>query len=98
MFDLAGQLQEDDRVCKAFLRFQSRYLGSQFNYHNIVKDIISALNLVGGKKVERLEMAWIKAQVGLWGNEEAERLARESVNQTPNVHGMLPPYTHLKLN
>ena len=52
-------------------------LNSAMVTSQVVKDTISALNLVGGN-VERLEIAWIKAHVGPWGNERAASLqARE---------------------
>ena len=38
-----------------------------------------------------------EGNVGHWCNEEADRLARESVNQTSNVQGIPPPYTHFKI-
>ena len=61
----------------------------------LVKNTVSALHLVGGK-VERIEIAWIKAHVGQWGNERAEQLARDSFNLTPNVHGILLQNSHFK--
>ena len=60
-----------------------------------VKDTIKALNHVG-QKVNRLEINWIKAHVGNLGNELADNMARESVNQTENIHGLFPPYSHFK--
>ena len=69
------------------------------NSHEIkslaVKDTIAALNLVG-QKVNRLEVNWIKAHVGHPGNELADKLARESLNQQENAHGIFPPYSHFK--
>ena len=49
-----------------------------------------------GGKTDRLEIAWIKAHVGHWGNERDDQLARDSVNLIRNVHGLLLPYSHLK--
>ena len=51
--------------------------------------------MVGGK-VDRLEIAWIKAHVGHMGNERADQLAREAAELTPTVHGIMLPYSHFK--
>ena len=56
----------------------------------LVKDTISAINLVGGK-VDRLEISWIKTHVGHIGNLRADQLAREAVELTPTVHGIMLP-------
>ena len=47
-------------------------------------------------KVDRLEISWIKAHVGHIGNERADQLAREAVELTPTVHGIMLPYSHFK--
>ena len=49
-----------------------------------------------GGKVDRLEISWIKAHVGHQGNERADQLAREAVELTPTVHGIMLPYSHFK--
>ena len=63
------------------------------NSHEIrslaVKDTIAPLNLVG-QKVNRLEISWITAHVGHPGNEMADKLARESLSQQENAHGISP--------
>ena len=86
MLDLAGILKEGDRYIKIFSdsRAAIQALNSAVVTSQLVKNTVSALNLVGGK-VDRLEIAWIKAQ-----------LARNSVNFTHNVHGILLSYTHFK--
>ena len=70
MFDLAGNLNENDRYVKIFSdsRAAIQPLNSSIVTSQVVKDAINALNLVGGK-VDRLEIAWIKAHVGHEGNE-----------------------------
>ena len=97
MLDLAGLLKEGDRYIKIFSdsRAAIQALNSAVVTSQLVKNTVSALNLVGGK-VDRLEIAWIKAHVGHWGNERADQLARDSVNLTHNVHGILLPYSHFK--
>ena len=63
----------------------------------LFKDTIAAFNLVWGK-VKRLEISWIEALVGrVWGNYRADQLARESYKYKPNVHSILVPYIHFKL-
>ena len=51
MFDSAGQLQEDDRYVKLFSasRADIQALNSNIITSQLVKDTISALNLVGVK-------------------------------------------------
>ena len=65
-------------------------LNSNIITSQLVKEAIGALNLVGGK-VNRLDIAWIKAHVGHWGNEEVDRLAREASSLVANVHGTYLP-------
>ena len=97
MLDLSGKLSDSDRYVKFFSNSRAaiQALNSAIVTSQVVKDTINALNLVGGK-VDRLELAWIKAHVGHWGNEKADQLAGESVSQIPNVHGVSPPYIHFK--
>ena len=97
MLDIAGILKEGDRYIKIFSdsRAAIQALNSAIVTSQLVKNTISALNLVG-TKVDRLEIAWIKAHVGHWGNERADQLARDSINRTHNVHGILLPYSHFK--
>ena len=97
MFALAGKLTPEDRYVKVFSdsRASIQALNSAIVTSQLVKDTVAALNLVGGK-VLRLEIAWIKAHVGHWGNERADQLARESNTLIHNVHGISPPYSHFK--
>ena len=98
MFDLlAGSLGNDDRYVKLFSDSRSaiQALNSSMVSSQLVKDTISAINLVGGK-VDRLEISWIKAHVGHLGNKRADQLAREAVTLTPTVHGIMLPYSHFK--
>ena len=97
MFDLAGHLGNNDRYIKLFSDSRSaiQALNSNTVTSQLVKDTISAINLVGGK-VDRLEISWIKAHVGHIGNERADQLARESAELTPNVHGIMLPYSYFK--
>ena len=60
------------------------------NSHEIKS--LADLNLVG-QKVNRLEINWIKAYVG---HQLADKMARESVNQTENIHGLFALYSHFK--
>ena len=93
MYELAGKLEALDRYIKVFSdsRAAIQALNSAIITSQVVKDTISALYLVGGK-VDRLEIAWIKAHVGHWGNERADQLARESSSQKHNAHGISLPY------
>ena len=98
MFDLAGSLGNEDRYVKLFSDSRSAIQALNSNTVSsqlVVKDTISAINLVGGK-VDRLEISWIKAHVGHIGNERADQLAREAVELTPTVHGIMMPYSHFK--
>ena len=97
MLDLAGILNDDDSYVKIFSdsRAAIQALNSSMVTSQLVKNTIDALNLVGGK-VSRLEIAWIKAHVGHWGNERANQLARESINLDCNENGILLPYSHFK--
>ena len=97
MFDLAGKIDESERYAKIFSdsRAAIQALNSEVVTSQVVKDTINALNLAGGK-VDRLEIAWIKAHVGHWGKERADQLARESCSQVQNIHGISPPYSHFK--
>ena len=97
MIDLAGILSDQDINIKIFSdsRAAIQALNSITVTSQLVKDTIAALNLVGGK-VDRLEIAWIKAHVGHWGNERADQLARDSANMVHNIHGILLPYSHFK--
>ena len=72
MFDLAGSLRNEDRNVKLFSDSRSaiQALNSSTVSSQLVKDTISAINLVGGK-VDRLEKSWIKVHVGHIGNERA---------------------------
>ena len=94
MIDLAGILKEQDNYINIFSdsRAAIQALNSTTVTSQLVKSTIAALSLVGGK-VKRLE---IKANVGLWGNERADQLARDSVNLAHNVHGILLPNSHFK--
>ena len=60
---------------------QREALNSSTVSSQLVKDTISAINLVGGK-VDRLEISWIKAHVGHIGNERADQLARDCLLYT----------------
>ena len=97
MVDLAGLLKDEDRYVKIFSdsRAAIQALNSPTVTSQLVKNTISTLNLVGGK-TDRLEIAWIKAHVGHWGNERADELARDSKSLVHNVHGILLPYSHFK--
>ena len=97
MFDLAGSLGNEDRYVKLFSdsRLAIQALNNSTVSSQLVKDTISAINLVGGK-VDRLEISWIKVHVGHIGNERADQLAREAIELTPMVHGILLPYSHFK--
>ena len=97
MFDITGSLGNEDRYVKLFSDSRSaiQALNSSTVSSQLVKDTISAINLVGGK-VHRLEISWIKAHVGHIGNERADQLAREAVELTPTVHGIMLPYSHFK--
>ena len=98
MLDLAGILNDNDSYVKIFSdsRAAIQALNSSTVTSQLVKNTIAALNLVGSK-VSRLEIAWIKAHVGHWGNERADQLARDSINLKHNVHGILLPYSHFKM-
>ena len=52
--------------------------------------------LDGNTTVDRLEIAWIKAYAGHWGNERADQLARDSINLSHNIHGVMLRYSHSK--
>ena len=97
MFDLVGYLEPEDRYIKLFSDSRSaiQALNSNTVSSQLVKDTINAINLIGSK-VQRLEIAWIKAHVSHQGNERADQLARESAVLTPNVHGIMQPYSFLK--
>ena len=97
MLDLAGIINDEDNYVKIFSdsRAAIQALNSSTVTSQLVKSTIAALNLVGSK-VSRLEVSWIKAHVGHWGNERADQLARDSINLECNVHGILPPYSHFK--
>ena len=97
MIRLNEILQPQDQYIKLFCDSQAAI--QAINSHKIrslaVKDAISALNLVG-QKVNGLEVNWIKAHVGHPGNEHADKMARETIKQTENIHGLFPPYSHFK--
>ena len=97
MFDLAGSLGNEDRYVKLFSDSRSaiQALNSSTVSSQLVKDTVSAINLVGGK-VDRLEISWIKPHVGHIGNGRADQLAREAVELMPMVHGIMLPYSHFK--
>ena len=78
MYDLARIITEQERYVKIFSdsRAAIMALNSTIVTSELVKTTIAALNLVGGK-VERLEIAWIKAHEIHWGNKRADQLARE---------------------
>ena len=78
MYELAGRLETSDRYVKIFSdsRAAIQALNSAIITSLVVEDTINALNLIGGK-VERLEIAWIKALEIHWGNKRADQLARE---------------------
>ena len=97
MLDITGILSATDRYIKNFSdsRAAIQALHSATVTSQLVKETVLALNLVGGK-VDRLEIAWIKAHVGHWGNERADQLARDSIKLTNNVHEILLPYSHFK--
>ena len=62
MLDIAGNLTEQDRFIKLFSdsKAATQALNSSTVSSLLVKDTISALNLVG-RKVERLDISWIKS-------------------------------------
>ena len=97
MIRLNEILQTQDQYIKFFTDSQASI--QALNSHEIkmlaVKDTIPALNPVG-QKVNRLEINWIKAHVGHPGNEMADKLAIETINQKENIHGIFPPYSHFK--
>ena len=94
MIDLAGILKEQDNYINIFSdsRAAIQALNSTTVTSQLVKSTIAALSLVGGK-VKRLE---IKANVGLWGNERADQLAREAIKLTQKTHGKTLLYSYFK--
>ena len=92
MVELVANPSEDDSYIKIFSdsRAAIQALNNSTVSSQIVKDTISALNLVGAK-ASRLEVSWIRAHVGHLGKERADQLARNTADLALDTQDILLP-------